>query len=41
MKKEYIKPVTETIEVDNNIPLTQSDVDLVVDPTIEEEGFAD
>ena len=41
MKKEYIKPVTKTIEVDDNILLTQSDVDLVFDPEIEDEGFAE
>ena len=41
MKKEYIKPVIKTIEVDDNILLTQSDVDLEFDPVIEEEGFAD
>lgn len=41
MKKEYIKPVIKTIEIDDNILLTQSDVDLVFDPTTEEEGFAE
>ena len=42
MKKEYINPVIKTIEVDDNILLTQSDVDLVFDlENIEDEGFAD
>ena len=42
MKKEYIKPVTKTIEVDDNILLTQSDVDLEFDlENIEDEGFAE
>ena len=41
MKKEYIKPVAETIIVADNFLTAQSDVDLVFDPTIEDEGFAD
>lgn len=41
MKKEYIQPVIKTIEIDDNILLTQSDVNLEFDPIIEDEGFAE
>ncbi|MCQ2222894.1 MAG: hypothetical protein MJZ35_03785 [Bacteroidaceae bacterium] len=49
MKKEYIQPVTKTIEVDDNILIAQSPdpnfLELEFDPfnleNIENEGFAD
>lgn len=46
MKKEYIKPVTKTIEIDDCILSAQSDpqpdfIDLVFNPTTEDEGVAE